>query len=213
MKLTTYFRSTAAYRVRIALNWKQLSHELVPVNLLTGEQKTSDFINHNPEGLVPTLQIGERVFSQSMAILEYLEEAFPEPSLLPRSPFDRLRVRAMAQSIVSDIHPLNNLRILRYLTGDLAQSEDAKLAWYHHWLKTGFDGFERRLSETGSNGEFCVGRTPTLADVCLVPQVYNAHRFEFPLQAYPLIQNINQHCLTLKAFNDARPEGQPDFKA
>jgi len=148
MKLTTYFRSTAAYRVRIALNLKQLDHELDPINLFTGEHKQAEFATHNPEGLIPTLDTGAAVLSQSMAILEYLEESYPQPPLLPKNKVLRAQVRSLAQIIASDMHPLNNLRVLQYLVNDMGADETEKLKWYHHWLTQGFNGIENGLTIT-----------------------------------------------------------------
>lgn len=213
MKLTTYFRSTAAYRVRIALNLKGLEHELIPINLLRdgGEHKTSEYLEKNPDGLIPLLEIGDgRALAQSIAILEYLEETHPEPALLPKNSFDRAYLRGLVQSIASDIHPLNNLRVLQYLKGDLDVSEEQKLAWYHNWVAAGFKGIETRLARNAHTGLCCYGDTPTFADVCLIPQVYNARRFDCPLQDYPTINRINEHCLTLDAFAKAVPHKQPD---
>lgn len=208
--LRTYFRSTAAYRVRIALNLKGADYRLLPVNLLKGEQKSAEYKQHNPEGLVPTLEAESAVLTQSMAILEYIEESIPAPALLPRGPIDRAQVRAFAQSIACDIHPLNNLRVLKYLVNDMGVSEEEKLTWYHHWIKTGFTSLEARLANNDHGGPFCFGETPSIADVCLVPQVYNANRFNCPLDDYPNIRRIEAHCLTLPAFEKARPEHQPD---
>ncbi|MFQ3245732.1 MAG: maleylacetoacetate isomerase [Arenicella sp.] len=208
MILTSYFRSTAAYRVRIALNLKELEHELSPLNLFTGEQKTTEFLNRNPDGLIPTLQVGDDLLTQSMAILEYLEEVCPTVSLLPKDPIQRAFVRALAQTIVSDIHPLNNLRVQQYLVSDMGVSDDKKLQWYQHWVATGFDGLETRLKK--SAGEFCFADTLSIADVCLIPQVYNAHRFNCPMDDYPTINRLNQTCLKLDAFANAAPELQPD---
>jgi len=209
MKLTTYFRSTAAYRVRIALELKQVDHELLPINLFTGEHRSDDFVKQNPDGLIPVLDTGDDYLTQSMAILEYLEESYPEPPLLPIKPVDRAFVRALAQTVASDMHPLNNLRVLKFLVNDMGLSEEKKLQWYHHWIKTGFTGLEKRLSD--SAGEFCVGNAISLADVCLIPQVYNAYRFDCPMDDYPTIRRISEHCLDLDAFAKARPEQQPDF--
>ncbi len=208
MKLTTYFRSTAAYRVRIALNLKGIDHELMPLNLFEGEQKSSEFLSTNPDGLIPVLDIDGDILTQSMAILEYLEEQYPEVSLLPSAPKDRAFIRAMAQTIVSDIHPLNNLRVLQYLVNQMGLSEQQKLAWYHHWIASGFKGLETRLAS--SAGKFCVGDSVSLADVCLIPQVYNAHRFDCPMQDYPTINRLNQQCLEIEAFAKSVPELQPD---
>lgn len=208
MKLYTYFRSTAAYRVRIALALKELSYDLIPVNLLSAEHKTDAFLTKNPEGLVPVLDNGEHVLTQSMAILEYLEEVHPEPALLPKNLVQKAYVRGLAQTIASDMHPLNNLRVLKFLTDDLNVSEEKKLQWYHHWIKTGFTGLEKRLSK--SSGKYCVGDALSLADVCLVPQVYNAHRFNCPMDNYPNINRLNEHCMKLAAFSDTAPNLQPD---
>ncbi len=210
MKLTTYFRSTAAYRVRIALNLKGIKHELVPINLFTGEHKLPEFRQHNPDGLIPTLETEGQVLTQSMAILEYLEETHPQPALLPSDAILRAQVRGVAQTIASDMHPLNNLRVYQYLMSDMGVDETGKLQWYHHWLKQGFDGLEQRLSRANSTGFYCFGDLPSMADVCLVPQVYNAQRFEFSLKNYPTIHRINQHCLKHPAFAAARPEMQAD---
>ena len=214
MKLTSYFRSTAAYRVRIALNLKEIEHEIVPVNLLTKEHLEPAFLEHNPDRLIPTLDTGEQVLSQSMAILEYLEETYPEPAILPTNLLDRAMVRGLAQTIASDMHPLNNLRVLTYLKQTIGVDEAAKLGWYYHWLKQGFNGLETRLSNNSKTNrkavKYCFGDTPSLADICLVPQVYNAVRFDFDLTPYPTINAINEHCLSLPAFAQARPEMQPD---
>ena len=208
MKLHTYFRSTAAYRIRIALNLKAVEYDLVPLNLFKGEQKKAEFLNLNPDGLVPVLEHDGNVLTQSMAILEYLEETYPSTPLLPKAPLERALVRALAQTIVSDTHPLNNLRVQKYLVEHMGVDESKKLEWYHHWVKQGFDGLEKRLAKSSS--EFCYGDSITLADVCLIPQVYNAHRFECPMDAYPNISRINQHCLGLSPFADAAPHTQPD---
>lgn len=208
MKLSTYFRSTAAYRVRLALNLKGIEHELSPLNLFTGEQKSTEFLALNPDGLLPVLQVGNDYLTQSMAILEYLEEVYPQTNLLPKDPLQRAYVRALAQTIVSDIHPLNNLRVQKYLSNELGVGDDNKLQWYHHWVAIGFTALETRLSQTA--GAFCVGDNVSHADVCLVPQVYNAHRFDCPMEDYPTINRINQDCLKLLAFAKATPEQQAD---
>lgn len=210
MKLTTYFRSTAAYRVRIALNLKGIDHELVPIDLFGGEQKHEGFLEHSPEGLVPTLSLEGQVVSQSMAILEYLEETHPQPAILPEDSIDRAYVRALAQTVVSDMHPLNNLRVYKYLMSDMGVDETGKLTWYHHWLAQGFNSIEKRLAGHPKTGQCCLGNTPTIADLCLIPQVYNANRFEFSLDDYPTIRRINEHCLSLPAFANASPSVQPD---
>jgi maleylacetoacetate isomerase len=212
MELYSYFRSTAAYRVRIALNLKGLDYDILPVHLLRdgGQQKSADYLAKNPDGLVPALATEDQVLSQSIAILEYLEETYPNPALLPEHSLDRAYVRAIAQSVACDIHPLNNLRVLQYLTNTLAVNDEQKKAWYHHWVATGFSSIETRLARESRAGLCCFGDSPTLADACLIPQVYNAKRFDCPLHDYPTILRINDHCLTLDAFDAARPEHQPD---
>lgn len=208
MKLTTYFRSTAAYRVRIALNLKGIKHQRVPLNLFTGEQKSDDFLETNPDGLIPVLDTGSDILTQSMAILEYLEETQVVVKLLPEDPVDRAFVRALAQTIVSDIHPLNNLRVQQYLTKEMGVTKEQKLQWYQHWIATGFRGLEKRL--TKSAGSFCVGEAVSIADVCLIPQVYNAHRFSCPMDDYPTINRLNEACLKLESFASAAPHLQAD---
>lgn len=203
MQLYDYHRSSAAYRVRIALNLKGLDYERLPVNLVAGEQRLADYTALNPQGLVPALVDSDgQVLTQSLAILEWLEERHPEPALLPVAPGDRARVRAMMYAIGCDIHPLNNLRVLKYLTGELEVGEDAKLAWYHHWLALGFAALEQQVA-----GErYCFGDTVTLADTCLVPQMYNARRFELDLAPYPRLVAISAHLEQLPAFADAAPD-------
>ncbi|MFT6407168.1 MAG: maleylacetoacetate isomerase [Arenicella sp.] len=208
MKLTTYFRSTAAYRVRIALNLKGVEHQLIPLNLFAGEQKSAGFLNTNPDGLIPVLDTGVDILTQSMAILEYLEETQSEVKLLPDDPLDRAFVRALAQTIVSDIHPLNNLRVLQYLAKQMGVNEAQKLQWYQHWVAVGFSGLEKRLAK--SAGTFCVGDKLSIADVCLIPQVYNANRFDCPMDDYPTLNRLNAACLKLDAFASAAPDLQPD---
>lgn len=208
MQLTTYFRSTAAYRVRIALNLKGLDYELLPLNLFTGEQTSTAFLTHNPDGLIPTLQIADSTLTQSMAILEYLEEAYPKVNLLPADLIQRAFVRALAQTIASDIHPLNNLRVQKYLANEMDVNDEKVRRWYHHWVATGFNGLEKRLAK--SAGDFCLGDEVSLADVCLIPQVYNAHRFDCPMDDYPTINRLNESCLAISAFANAAPHRQPD---
>lgn len=208
MKLTTYFRSTAAYRIRIALNVKQINHELIPVNLFTGEHQSAKFRHQNPDGLIPILEIGKNSLTQSMAILEYLEETHTTIKLLPSDPIQRAYIRALAQAIVSDIHPLNNLRVQKYLINEMGVDEEQKQQWYQHWVATGFNGLETRLAK--SAGEFCVDDTLSMADICLIPQVYNAHRFNCPMDNYPTINRINTACLRLDVFTSAAPHLQPD---
>ncbi len=210
VELYTYFRSSAAYRVRIALNLKGLEYEPRFVHLSKGEQHLPHYRKLNPQALVPTLVEEASILTQSLAILEYLEEAYPEPPLLPKSLKERAYVRALALSIACDIHPLNNLRVSRYLKETLGQNEEACLAWIRHWIEEGFRAFEERLTREGSSGRFCLGDTPTLADVCLVPQVFNARRFGCDLAIFPRIRAIDKHCLELPAFQKAAPENQPD---
>jgi len=212
MKLYGYFRSSAAYRVRIALNLKGIAWESVPVHLTRegGEQHKPDYVAINPQKLIPSIDDDGRVLTQSLAIVEYLDETRPEPPLLPADAAGRARVRALAQAIACDIHPINNLRVLAYLTGTLGIGEDAKLNWYRHWVAEGFEAIERLLSAGAGTGRFCHGDAPGLADVCLVPQVFNARRFGLDLAPYPTITRIDAACLVLDAFDRARPEKQPD---
>lgn len=210
MKLYDYHRSTAAYRVRITLNLKGLAYQQVRINLLQGEELGAQYLALNPQGLVPALALDDEVIQQSLAICEYLDELSPEPPLLPGNPQQRAHIRALAQMVACDIHPVNNLRILKYLTGELGVSEAQKLAWYHHWLEEGLGPIERLLAGQADPGTYCFGDQVTLADVCLVPQVYNARRFELDLTPYPRIVEIEQRCLLLNAFDRARPENQPD---
>ncbi len=213
MKLYDYFRSSAAYRVRIALNIKGLSYTQIPVNLVKGEQSESENLNRNPQGLVPTLVVDDGAkLTQSLAICEFLNETYPQPALLPDEPLARARVRAMAQLVACDIHPVNNLRILNYLTQTLDINEEEKLTWYRHWIAAGFSALEALLQED-QTGQFCHGDTPSLADVCLIPQVYNARRFELDLQPYPEIHRIEKACLEMPAFDRTRPELQADVSA
>lgn len=206
-----YFRSSAAYRVRIALNLKGLAYDQAPVNLVKGEQRGEDFLARNPQGLVPALVTDDGVrLSQSLAICEYLDERYPEPALLPVDAAGRARVRALALSVACEIHPLNNLRVLKYLTGELGVDEAAKMTWYRHWIAEGFAALEAQLSREAGSGDFCHGDTPGLADLCLVPQVFNAERFACDLAPYPRIRRIVANCRALDAFARAAPEAQPD---
>jgi maleylacetoacetate isomerase len=212
MKLYTYFRSSAAYRVRIALNLKGLPYETVPVHLVRhgGEQLSDEYRAINPSALVPSLQDEGATITQSMAILEYLEETHPALPLLPSTPLGRARVRELAQMIACDIHPLDNLRVLRYLVRTLGISEEAKSDWYRHWIAEGFAALEAQLARDPASARFCHGDTPTFADCCLVPQVYNAQRFGIDLAPYPRIVRINDACAELPAFIAAHPAQQPD---
>lgn len=210
MKLYGYWRSSAAYRVRIALALKGLSYEHVGVHLARGEQHRPEFGAVNPQHLVPALQEGEHLLFQSLAIIEYLEEAHPKPPLLPTDAVERSRVRSLAQIVACEIHPLNNLRVLHYLTGELGISEEQKLTWYRHWVTTGFAAFEQRLAREFWTGRFCHGDTPGFADVALIPQIANARRFKVDLTPFPIIRRIGDECVRLEAFQKAAPENQPD---
>jgi maleylacetoacetate isomerase len=209
MKLYSYYRSSAAYRVRIALNLKGLSWDYVPVNLLQSEQQGAGYLALNPQGLVPSLQTDSgELLAQSVAILEWLEETHPQPALLPADCLLRARVRALVNSIACDVHPLNNISVLNYLRREIHATEEQVHGWYRNWVERGFRAIEKVLAEQQQT--FCFGDQPGLADVCLVPQVYNAHRFEVPMQAYPNIRRVAQQCNALEAFAAAAPERQPD---
>lgn len=214
MKLYGYWRSSAAYRVRIALNIKQLSAQQISVHLVNngGEQHSQAYDRLNPQHLVPTLVDegleGELNLSQSLAIIEYLEEKYPQEALLPSNIEHRAIVRSMAQAIACEIHPLDNLRVLQYLVKDMGVSDADKMRWYQHWITLGFTALEAQLSQYA--GRYCFGDTPTLADICLVPQVYNAKRFNVPLDDFPNIVRIDHACNQLSAFADAAPEQQHD---
>ncbi|PTD97630.1 maleylacetoacetate isomerase [Pseudothauera lacus] len=212
MKLYTYFRSSAAYRVRIALNLKGLPYEAVPVHLLRngGEQRQADYLALNPAGLVPALEDGGAVLTQSLAIIEYLDETHPQPPLLPGDALGRARIRALAQAIACDIHPINNLRVLQYLSRELGASEEQKTAWYRHWVEEGLAAVEAMLAQAPRSGRFCFGDTPTLADICLVPQVFNAQRFKCNTAHIPTVLRIAEACEALEAFRLAAPANQPD---
>lgn len=213
MKLYTYFRSSAAYRVRIALNLKGLPYAAVPVHLVKegGQQHQPAYRAKSPLGVVPALETdaGE-VFTQSLAIIEYLEETHPLPPLLPVTAESRARVRALAQTIACDIHPVNNLRILQYLGKEFAATQEQKDAWYRHWINVGLAAVEKLLAGDPRTGTFCHGETPGLADCCLVPQVFNARRFNCPLDELPTIRRIVDACEALPAFQKAAPAVQPD---
>ncbi|MEM1082027.1 MAG: maleylacetoacetate isomerase [Pseudomonadota bacterium] len=213
--LYTYWRSSASYRVRMALHLKGLRYESEFVHLVRdgGQQHQAAYTALNPQALVPTLLHGDTVLTQSLAILEYLEEQFPQPALLPPRAVDRARVRALANLIACDTHPLNNLRVLNYLTRPLDQDESAKLQWYQHWTAQGLDAFERWLSTSSATGRCCHGDQPTLADCCLLPQVYNARRFECDERGWPTIRRIVDHLQTIPAIELAAPENQPDAKS
>ena len=212
MKLYTYFRSSAAYRVRIALNLKGLAYDAVPVHLMRGggEQLGAAYRSINPSALVPALQDEAMTLTQSIAILEYLEESHPTPPLLPSAPLARARVRELTQLIACDIHPLNNLRVLRYLVRELGATDSQKDSWYKHWVQEGFAAFEAQLARDPAPGRFCHGDSPTFADCALIAQVYNATRFGVDMAPYPRIAAIDAHCAGLAAFIAAHPAQQPD---
>jgi maleylacetoacetate isomerase len=212
LKLYTYFRSSAAYRVRCALNLKGMPWEAVPVHLVRdgGEQNQPAYRARSPLGTVPALETGAGVITQSLAIIEYLDETQPQPPLLPASAEGRARVRAIAQTIACDIHPVNNLRVLQYLGRYFGATQEQKDAWYQHWVNEGLAAVEKLLAGHPATGTFCHGETPTLADCCLVPQVFNARRFNCPLDALPTIRRIVAACERLPAFEKAAPASQPD---
>ena len=204
-----YYRSSAAFRVRIALCLKGLDASQVFHHLRRGEQRNPDYLALNPEGLVPALEADGAVLTQSLAIIEYLDETVPGVKLLPADPLGRARVRALAHSVACDIHPIDNLRVLKYLRHELGQDEDAVRRWYNHWIAAGFDAIEQRLIEP-QTGCFMHGDSPTLADICLVPQVFNARNFDLDLTPYPRIRRIFDHAMEFSAFADAAPANQPD---
>ena len=215
MKLYSFFRSSAAYRVRIALNLKGLPYEVIPIHLVRsgGEQLTPEYRELNPMALVPAFiddANSRAVLTQSLAIIEYLEEEYPAPPLLPADAGDRAYVRSIALSIACDIHPLNNLRVLRYLVRKLNVSEDDKNAWYRHWVEEGLGSIEALLAKDPRAGTFCLGDSPTMADCCLVPQIANAQRFNCELSHVPTIMRIHDACIALDAFANAAPANQPD---
>ena len=222
MQLHNYFRSSASFRVRIALQVKGLAYDYLPVHLVKGEHQSADYASRMGDALVPALVTDDgAVLAQSMAIIEYLEETHPTPALLPPDALARARVRALAQMVACEIHPLNNLRVLRYLVRELKVSEDAKNAWYHHWVRSGLEAFERQLAllaqERAAQGlppsVLCWGDTPTLADCCLVPQIFNAQRFNVPLNGLPLTMGAFNACMVLPAFQQAQPLACPDSEA
>jgi maleylacetoacetate isomerase len=213
MKLYSYFRSSAAFRVRIVLNLKKLDYENAAIHLRRNDQTKPDYLTVNPQGLVPTLDDGGRTLIQSLAIIEYLDEVYPHPPLLPSHPADRARVRALAEIVACDIHPINNLRVLRYLTHSLDHDETAIATWYNHWIDAGFQALERLLVGDPRTGTFCHGEAPGIADIALVPQVVNAERYRLDLAPYPTIARIHQSCMALEAFATAHPDRQPDREA
>ena len=211
LKLYGYARSSAAFRVRIALNLKGLNYEDGFVDLRRAEQTAADFLALNPQGLVPVLVDGDVVLTQSPAILEYLDEKWPEPPLLPAEPAERARVRALALVVACEMHPLNNLQVLNYLTDDLGLDQADRLKWYRHWIATGLLALEALTADHPATATFCHGEHPTIADICLVPQIFNAKRFDCPLDPYPTLTRISDTCLALPAFDQAQPSKQPDW--
>ena len=211
MKLIGYFRSSAAFRVRIALNLKGIEVEHASRHLRKGEQAAPDYVALNPQKLVPAMVLDSgAVLTQSLAILEYLEETHPEPPLLPKDPVDRAHSRALALICTADVHPIQNLRVMKYLRDNFGQTEESAFAWSRHWIETGFEAYEGTIAHDRRTGAFSVGDQPTMADLCLVPQVFNAARFKVDMARYPTIQRIHATCLKLPAFDAAQPGKQPD---
>jgi len=212
LKLYTYFRSSAAFRTRIAINLKGIPVERISVDLRApaSEQRTPEFLAVNPQGLVPALIAEGTAIPQSLAIIEYLDELYPQPPLLPRAPIDRARVRAMALAVACDMHPLNNLRVLNYLRSPLEHDEDTVKRWYRHWIAEGFRALEQQAKHASADGRHMFGSALTLADVYIVPQMYNARRFDCDLAAYPTLRAICAHLEAMPAFAQAAPEAQPD---
>lgn len=212
MKLYTFFRSSAAFRVRIALNLKGLKYESIPKSFAKNEHRATDYLAVNPQGLIPALDTDGVVLSQSLAIMEYLDETHPAPAFLPSGAIGRARVRSMALAIVADLHPVNNLRVLNYLRKELAQDDGGVNTWYRHWVTEGFKGLETQAREYSKGGRYCYGDHVSLADICLVPQMFNARRFDTDLSAFPTLVAISTHLESLPPFAAARPEVQPDAK-
>ena len=210
LHLYSYFRSSASYRVRIALALKGLSYDYVSVHLLKSEQLKPPFSDLSPSRLVPLLKVGDHLVTQSLAIIEYLEETHPKPALLPNTALARARVRALALDVACEIHPINNLRVLRYLVHEMKVSDDDKNRWYRHWVETGLDTVERQLADSEDTGRFCHGDTPTLADVVLVPQIFNAQRMDCRLDHVPTVMRIHNECMKLDAFISTQPSACPD---
>jgi maleylacetoacetate isomerase/maleylpyruvate isomerase len=213
MQLYNYFRSSASYRVRIALALKGLAYDYMPVHLQRNEQMAESYSALNASRLVPLLRDGDAVVTQSLAIIEYLDELHPQPPLLPGDALARARVRAIALNIACEIHPLNNLRVLRYLVKDLKVSDDDKNRWYKHWTETGLEAVERQLADHPATGRFCHGDAPTLADCTLVPQIFNAKRFDCRLDHVPTVMRVFDECMKLDAFAKTQPSACPDAEA
>jgi maleylacetoacetate isomerase len=215
MKLYNFCRSSASFRVRIALNLKGIPFEYISVHLAKGEHKKPEYAALAADGLVPLLDTGTLKLSQSMAIIEYLDETHPAPALLPADAQGRHQVRALAQSIACEIHPLNNLRVLKYLTGQLKVDEDTKTKWYQHWVREGLLSFEKQLAQVQDKlptGKYCYGDTPTLADCCLIPQIFNGQRFNCDFSGLPRTMAAFDACMQLPAFDKAQPKNCPDFE-
>lgn len=212
MKLYTFFRSSASYRVRIALNLKGIPYEQAPIHLRRGggEQLQPAYKALNPQALVPALEDNGRILTQSLAIIEYLDEKFPNPPLLPKDPADKALVRSMALVIACEIHPIQNLRVLNYVKSAYNQTDEQVNRWSQHWMNLGFTALEQLIVAQPNRGRFCFGDMPTLADICLVPQLGNARRYGCDLSQYPAIQSIEKNCMAFPAFSDAAPEKQPD---
>lgn len=212
MQLYTFFRSSAAFRVRIALNLKGQSYESIPKAFAKNEHRAQDYLALNPQGLIPALATEGVVLSQSLAIIEYLDERYPTPAFLPVDPIARARVRSMTLAIACEIHPLNNLRVLNYLRKELQQDDTGVNTWYRHWVSEGFKGLEIQAREYSTSGRHCCGDSISIADICLVPQMFNARRFETDLSPFPTLVGISKHLESLPEFDAAKPERQPDAK-
>jgi maleylacetoacetate isomerase len=210
MELYNYFRSSASYRVRIALALKGIAYDYLPVHLVKNEQLKPPYADMAPSKLVPLLKDGDHLLSQSLAIIEYLDETHPEPPLLPGDALARARIRALSLDVACEIHPLNNLRVLRYLVHELKVSDDDKNRWYRHWVETGLEAVERQLAGHPATGRFCHGDTPTLADIVLVPQIFNAQRLDSRLDHVPTVMRIFGECMQLDAFSKTQPSACPD---
>ncbi|HVG05970.1 MAG TPA: maleylacetoacetate isomerase [Burkholderiaceae bacterium] len=215
IRLYNYFRSSASYRVRIALSFKGLPYDYAPVHLLKGggQQLAPSFRALNPDGLVPVLDDSGQVLTQSLAIIEYLEETRPDPPLLPRNPVERAYVRSIALTVACDIHPLNNLRVLRYLVNTMGATEEQKNIWYRHWVEQGLAALEARLVADKRSGRYALGDGVTLADVVIVPQIFNAQRMDCKLESVPTIMRIFENCMQLPAFSETQPSAQPDAES